>query len=163
MTTENKITAFAFMLALFWISYWLVCNSNAKAMEEYMNLAQEKEMLIQANEQLNKEKQEESDWWWVDEDAKAECVKSWENHQKQRNKNNIKRDEDIAANSWKIEEIEKKMGLIQSSQAQKKNKLLNNSESSDLNISWYIMNDTVEMTTDSWWFKKLLNWVASIW
>lgn len=163
MTTENKITAFAFMLALFWISYWLVCNSNAKAMEEYMNLAQEKEMLIQANEQLNKDKKEESDWWWVDEDAKAECIKSWEDHQKQRNQNNIKRDKDIAANSWKIEEIDKKMGLIQSSQAQKKNKLLNNSETSDLNISWYIMNDTVEETQDSWWFKKLLNWVASIW
>jgi len=30
-------------------------------MEEYMNLAQEKELLIQANEQLNKDKQEESD------------------------------------------------------------------------------------------------------
>lgn len=163
MTTENKITWFALMLAMFGLSYWLIAQSNAKAMEEYMNLAQEKELLIQANEQLNKDKKEESDWWWIDEDAKAECVKSWEDHQKQRNQNNIKRDKDIAANSWKIEDIEKKMGLIQSSQAQKKNKLLNNSETSDLNISWYTMNDTVEMTTDSWWFKKLMNWVDSIW
>lgn len=163
MTTENKITWFALMLAMFGLSYWLIAQSNAKAMEEYMNLAQEKELLIQANEQLNKDKKEESDWWWVDEDAKAECIKSWEDHQKQRNQNNIKRDKDIAANSWKIEEIDKKMGLIQSSQAQKKNKLLNNSETSDLNISWYTMNDTVEETQDSWWFKKLLNWVDSIW
>ena len=163
MTTENKITAFALMLAMFGLSYWLITQSNAKAMEEYMNLAQEKELLIQANEQLNQEKQEESDWWWVDEDAKAECIKSWEDHQKQRNQNNIKRDKDIAANSWKIEEIDKKMGLIQSSQAQKKNKLLNNSETSDQNISWYTMNDTVEMTQDSWWFKRLMNWVGSIW
>ena len=160
MTTENKITWFALMLAMFGLSYWLIAQSNAKAMEEYMNLAQEKELLIQANEQLNKDKKEESDWWWVDEDAKAECIKSWEDHQKQRNQNNIKRDKDIAANSWKIEEIDKKMGLIQSSQAQKKNKLLNNSETSDLNISWYTMNDTVEQTQDSWWFKKLLNWVG---
>lgn len=162
MTTENKITAFAFMLALFWISYGLVCNSNAKAMEEYMNLAQEKELLIQANEQLNKDKQEESEWWWVDEDAKAECIKSWTDHQKQRNQNNIKRDEDIAANSWKIADIEKKMGLIQSSQAQKKNKLLNNSETSDQNISWYTMNDTVEATTDNRWYRELLKWVGLI-
>lgn len=154
MTTENKITAFAFMLALFWISYGLVCNSNAKAMEEYMNLAQEKELLIQANEQLNKDKQEESDWWWVDEDAKAECIKSWTDHQKQRNQNNIKRDEDIAANSWKIADIEKKMGLIQSSQAQKKN---NQQESES------ITSDTQTETQDSWWFKRLLRWVESIW
>ena len=163
MNTQTKITAFALMLAMFGLSYWLIAQSNAKAMEEYMNLAQEKELLIQANKQLNKDKKEESDWWWVDEDAKTECVKSWEDHQKQRNQNNIKRDKDIAANSWKIADIEKKMGLIQSSQAQKKNKLLNNSETSDLNISWYTMNDTVEETQDSWWFKKLMNWVDSIW
>lgn len=163
MTTENKITWFALMLAMFGLSYWLIAQSNAKAMEEYMNLAQEKELLIQANEQLNKDKKEESDWWWVDEDAKAECIKSWEDHQKQRNQNNIKRDKDIAANSWKIEEIDKKMGLIQSSQAQKKNKLLNNSETSDLNISWYTMNDTVEETQDKPWYRRLLMWVESIW
>lgn len=163
MNTQTKITWFAFLLAMFGLSYWMIAQSNAKAMEEYMNLAQEKEILIQANKQLNKDKQEESNWWWVDEDAKAECIKSWEDHQKQRNQNNIKRDKDIAANSWKIADIEKKMGLIQSSQAQKKNKLLNNSEISDLNISWYTMNDTVDETTDSWWFKKLLKWVDSIW
>lgn len=154
MTTENKITAFAFMLALFWISYGLVCNSNAKAMEEYMNLAQEKELLIQANEQLNKDKQEESDWWWVDEDAKAECIKSWTDHQKQRNQNNIKRDEDIAANSWKIADIEKKMGLIQRSKPLKKT---NQQESES------ITSDTQTETQDSWWFKRLLRWVESIW
>lgn len=163
MNTQTKITWFAFLLAMFGLSYWMIAQSNAKAMEEYMNLAQEKEILIEANKQLNKDKQEESNWWWVDEDAKAECIKSWEDHQKQRNQNNIKRDKDIAANSWKIADIEKKMGLIQSSQAQKKNKLLNNSEIYDLNISWYTMSDTAEKTEDSRWFNRLMKWVDSIW
>lgn len=154
MTTENKITAFAFMLALFWISYGLVCNSNAKAMEEYMNLAQEKELLIQANEQLNKDKQEESDWWWVDEDAKAECIKSWTDHQKQRNQNNIKRDKDIAANSWKIADIEKKMGLFQRSKPLKKTNQLESKST---------MSDTVEKTEGKPWYKRLLMRVGYPW
>ena len=138
MNTQTKITWFAFMIALFWISYWLVCNSNAKAMEEYMNLAQEKTLLEQ-------QKQEESEWWWVDEEAKNECIQSWTDHQNQRKKNNEKRTQRIA-------EIEEQMGLIESSQAPKK---INESKSS--------MNDTQAETTDNWWFKKLLRWVESLW
>ena len=138
MNTQTKITWFAFMIALFWISYWLVCNSNAKAMEEYMNLAQEKTLLEQ-------QKQEESEWWWVDEAAKNECIQSWTDHQNQRKKNNEKRTQRIA-------EIEEQMGLIESSQAPKK---INESKSS--------MNDTQAETTDNWWFKKLLKWVGYPW
>ena len=137
MNTQTKITWFAFMIALFWISYWLVCNSNAKAMEEYMNLAQEKTLLEQ-------QKQEESEWWWIDEEAKNECIQSWTDHQNQRKKNNEKRTQRIA-------EIEKQMGLIESSQAPKKINM-NESKSS--------MNDTQAETTDNWWFKKLLKWVG---
>ena len=137
MNTQTKITWFAFMIALFWISYWLVCNSNAKAMEEYMNLAQEKTLLEQ-------QKQEESEWWWIDEEAKNECIQSWTDHQNQRKKNNEKRTQRIA-------EIEEQMGLIESSQAQKKINM-NESKSS--------MNDTQAETTDNWWFKKLLKWVG---
>ena len=138
MNTQTKITWFAFMIALFWISYWLVCNSNAKAMEEYMNLAQEKTLLEQ-------QKQEESEWWWIDEEAKNECIQSWTDHQNQRKKNNEKRTQRIA-------EIEEQMGLIESSQAPKK---INESKSS--------MNDTQAETTDNWWFKRLLRWVESLW
>lgn len=138
MNTQTKITWFAFMLALFWISYWLVCNSNAKASEEYMNLAQEKTLLEQ-------QKQEESEWWWVDEAAKNECIQSWTDHQNQRKKNNEKRTQRIA-------EIEEQMGLIESSQAPKK---INELKSS--------MNDTQAETTDNWWFKKLLKWVGYPW
>ena len=140
MNTQTKITWFAFMIALFWISYWLVCNSNAKAMEEYMNLAQEKTLLEQ-------QKQEESEWWWIDEEAKNECIQSWTDHQNQRKKNNEKRTQRIA-------EIEKQMGLIESSQAPKKINM-NESKSS--------MNDTQAETTDNWWFKKLLKWVGYPW
>lgn len=140
MNTQTKITWFAFMIALFWISYWLVCNSNAKAMEEYMNLAQEKTLLEQ-------QKQEESEWWWIDEEAKNECIQSWTDHQNQRKKNNEKRTQRIA-------EIEEQMGLIESSQAPKKINM-NESKSS--------MNDTKAETTDNWWFKKLLRWVESLW
>ena len=140
MNTQTKITWFAFMIALFWISYWLVCNSNAKAMEEYMNLAQEKTLLEQ-------QKQEESEWWWIDEEAKNECIQSWTDHQNQRKKNNEKRTQRIA-------EIEEQMGLIESSQAPKKINM-NESKSS--------MNDTQAETTDNWWFKKLLRWVESLW
>ena len=140
MNTQTKITWFAFMLALFWISYWLVCNSNAKAMEEYMNLAQEKTLLEQ-------QKQEESEWWWIDEEAKNECIQSWTDHQNQRKKNNEKRTQRIA-------EIEEQMGLIESSQAPKKINM-NESKSS--------MNDTQAETTDNWWFKKLLKWVGYPW
>ena len=140
MNTQTKITWFAFMIALFWISYWLVCNSNAKAMEEYMNLAQEKTLLEQ-------QKQEESEWWWVDEAAKNECIQSWTDHQNQRKKNNEKRTQRIA-------EIEEQMGLIESSQAPKKINM-NESKSS--------MNDTKAETTDNWWFKKLLKWVGYPW
>ena len=153
MNTQNKITAFAFMLALFGLSYWLIAQSNAKASEEYMNLVQEKELLIQANEQLQKDKKEESDWWWVDQYAKEECVLSWEQHQDQRNKNNIKREKDIAANSWKIEEIDKKMGFLLRSQPQSK---INQAESE------YIMNDTAEKTEDNRWYKRLMKWVGLI-
>lgn len=140
MTTQTKITAFAFLLALVWISYWLVCQSKAQASEQYLNLVQEKA-------RLELEIEEESDWWWVDEDAKNECIQSFTNKQNDRNKNNDNRRN-------RIEQIENEMGLIESSQAQKK---INQQE-------WKsITNDTAEKTEDSWWFKKLLKWVDSIW
>ena len=140
MNTQTKITWFAFMIALFWISYWLVCNSNAKAMEEYMNLAQEKTLLEQ-------QKQEESEWWWIDEEAKNECIQSWTDHQNQRKKNNEKRTQRIA-------EIEEQMGLIESSQAPKK---ISQQESKS------ITNDTAEKTEDNRWYKRLLRWVGYHW
>lgn len=140
MNTQTKITWFAFLLALFWMSYWLITQNNAKASEEYLSLAQEKAILEQ-------EKEEESEWWWVDEEAKNECIQSFTENQLKRQQNNEKR-------TQRIEEIDRQMGLIESSQAPKK---------INMNESWYIMNDTAEKTEDNRWYKRLLKWVESLW
>lgn len=126
------------MLALFWLSYWLVCQSNAKDSERYLQLVQEKQLL---EEQIK----EESDSWWVDEDAKNECIQSFTNKQNDRKKTNDKR-------RIRVEQIDNEMGLIERSQPQKK--------INDITESWSIMNDTDGKTTDSKWYKKLLKWVG---
>lgn len=138
MNTQTKITAFAFLLALFGMSYWLVCQSNAKDSQRYLELQQEKNLLEQ-------QIKEESDSWWVDEDAKAECIQSFTDKQNDRKKNNDKR-------RIRVEQIDNEMGLIESSQAQKK--------INDIAESWSIMNDTDGKTEDSKWYKKLLKWVG---
>lgn len=137
MNTQTKITAFAFLLALFWISYWLICQSNAKDSERYLSLKQEKTLLEQ-------QIQEESESWWVDEEAKQECIDSWTKKQEDRSKLNDNRRN-------RIEKIDEEMGLIESSQAQKK---------INLTESWSIMNDTAEKTEDNRWYRKLLKWVG---
>ena len=107
---------FGVILSLF--AYIIVIQPKVNASEKYLELQQEKELLIQANKQLEADKKEESEWWWVDEDAKAECIQSREQHQAERNKNNIQRDKDIKANSWRIEKINEEMGLLLQSQLQ---------------------------------------------
>lgn len=140
MNTQTKITWFAFLLALFWLSYWLVCQSNAKDSERYLSLQQEKTLLEQ-------QIQEESESWWVDEYAKQECIDSWTKKQEDRNKLNDNRRN-------RIEKIDEEMGLIERSQPQKK--------INDITESWFIMNDTAGKTEDSKWYKKLLKWVGLI-
>ena len=85
-------------LALVGFTWWGVAQNKVNANEEILNLQQEKY-------QLEKEIQEEKDWWWVDEEAKTECITSWEQHQEERTKNN----------DWRrnrIQEIEEKLGLL---------------------------------------------------
>lgn len=141
MTTENKITAFAFMLALFWISYGLVCNSNAKAWTEYFELEQK-------NIQLEHEIWELKQQRWDYEDMKKECIDSYTEQQEKVSKQ---------ADKKRIEQWNntvKQMGLIQRSKPQKKT---NQQESES------ITSDTQTETQDNWWFKRLLRWVESIW
>lgn len=140
MNTQQIITTIALWIALVWFSYWIVAQDNARASEKYLELVQEKNLLEQ-------EKKAESEWWWVDEEAKNECIQSFTDHQNQRQKNNEKR-------TARIEQIEKEMGLIESSQAPKK---ISQQESKS------ITNDTAEKTEDNRWYKKLLKWVESIW
>ena len=142
MNTQQIITTIALWIALVWFSYWIVAQDNARASEKYLELVQEKNLLEQ-------EKKAESEWWWVDEEAKNECIQSFTDHQNQRQKNNEKR-------TARIEQIEKEMGLIERSQPQEK---INFSTAE----SWYIMTDTVEKTEDNKWYKRLLKWVESIW
>ena len=137
MNTQTKITAFALLIGLVWFCYWMVAKSEAKDSQRYLELQQEKNL-------LEEEKKAESEWWWIDEEAKNECIQSFTDHQNKRQKNNEKR-------TARIEQIEKEMGLIESSQAPKK---INQAE------SWSIMNDIDGKTEDSWWFKKLLKWVG---
>lgn len=140
MNTQTKITAFAFLLALFWLSYWLVAQSQAKESQRYLELQQQKDLLEQ-------QIQEESESWWVDEYAKQECIDSWTKKQEDRSKLNDKR-------RTQIEKIDEEMGLLKSSQAQKKIK------NSNLLEQEYTTNDTVGMTQDNKWYKKLLKWVG---
>lgn len=91
-----------FWLALVWFIGWWVAQNKVNANEEILSLQQEKYLLEQ-------EIREESDGWWVDEDAREECINScrvsWNNHQTERTKNNDKRRE-------RIDEIEKRLGLL---------------------------------------------------
>ena len=112
MNRQQTIYTILFGVILSMFAYIIVIQPKVNATEKYMELQQEKERLIQENKQLEADKKEESDWWWVDEDAKAECIQSREQHQDQRNKNNIQRDKDIKANSWRIEKINEEMGLL---------------------------------------------------
>lgn len=118
MTKTQIIYTSLFGVIITLSAYIMIMQPKVNASEKYLELQQEKELLIQANKQLEADKKEESDWWWIDEDAKAECIQSWTDHQKQRNQNNIKRDKDIKANSWRIEKINEEMGLIMQSQLQ---------------------------------------------
>ena len=112
MNKTQTIYTILFAVILSMFAYLIVIQPKVNATEKYMELQQEKERLIQENKQLEADKKEESDWWWVDEDAKAECIQSREQHQAERNKNNIQRDKDIKANSWRIEKINEEMGLL---------------------------------------------------
>ena len=136
MNTQTKITWFAFLLAMFGLSYWMIAQSNAKAMEEIVstyNRIQELSGMIE----------EEQTAYRIAEESKIECMTSWEQQKDIAHKNADK----YRAEKSKLE------GLLKSSQAQKK---INFSTAE----SWYIMTDTVEKTEDNWWFKRLLKWVG---
>lgn len=118
MTKTQIIYTSLFGVIITLSAYIMIMQPKVNASEKYLELQQEKARLIELNQQLETAKAEESEWWWVDEEAKNECIKSFEDMQNKRNKNNIQRDKEITANSWRIEQIEYEMGLIMSRQAQ---------------------------------------------
>ena len=104
MNRTTIINIIVLWLAICFGAWGLVAQNKVNANEEILNLQQEKY-------QLEKEIQEEKDWWWVDEEAKTECINSWEQHKEERTKNN----------DWRrnrIQEIEEKLGLLMQSQLQ---------------------------------------------
>ena len=98
MNRTTIINIVILSLALVGFTWGGVAQNKVNANEEILNLQQEKY-------QLEKEIQEEKDWWWVDEEAKTECITSWEQHQEERAKNNDWR-------RTRIQEIEEKLGLL---------------------------------------------------
>ena len=112
MTKTQAIYTALIGLIISMFAYIMIMQPKVNASEKYLELQQEKARLIELNQQLETAKAEESEWWWVDEEAKNECIKSFEDMQNKRNKNNIQRDKEITANSWRIEQIENEMGLI---------------------------------------------------
>jgi predicted Holliday junction resolvase-like endonuclease len=99
MTKTQIIYTSLFGVIITLFAYILIMQPKVNASEKYLELQQEKARLIELNQTLESEKKEESDAWWVDEDAKNECIKSFEDLQKKRNQNNIQRDKEITANS----------------------------------------------------------------
>ncbi len=111
-TTIWSMVLIAFILVLFtWI--WVLKNK-VNANEEIASLEKEKWFLIEDNRLLEAQKKDESEGWWVDQYWMEECIKSFQDSQVERNKNNIKRQMQIEANSWRIEEIDKRLGLLMS-------------------------------------------------
>lgn len=102
MNRTTIINIIVLWLAICFGAWGLVAQNKVNANEEILSLQQEKYLLEQ-------EIREESDGWWVDEDAREECINScrvsWNNHQNERTKNNDKRRE-------RIDEIDKRLGLL---------------------------------------------------
>lgn len=139
MNTQTKITWFAFLLAMFGLSYWMIAQSNAKAMEEIVstyNRIQELSGMIE----------EEQTAYRIAEESKIECMTSWEQQKDTAHKNADK----YRAEKSKLE------GLLKRSQPQKKINF-NTAESKST------MSDTAEKTEDKPWYKRLMKWVESIW
>lgn len=112
MNRQQTIYTILFWIIIVLFSYIVILQPKVKASEEMLQIQQQIEELKLKNKQLELDKKEESDWWWVDEDAKAECIQSWEQHQDQRNQNNIQREKEIKTNSWTIAKLEEKLGLL---------------------------------------------------
>lgn len=118
MNTTQKIYTALFWVIIVLLAYIVVLQPKANASEKIQELELEKQQLIEENKQLAIDKQEESDAWWVDEEAKNECIKSFEDLQNKRNQNNTIRENQITINSWRIEIIDKELGLLMQSQLQ---------------------------------------------
>ena len=103
---DKKTIAATIVLAL-WIisfSYWAVLQNKASANEEIINLQKR-------NLELEQLIQQAKDNWHIAENAKAECVESWNNEQKKEQKT-------AAAYRAALQDNQDTLGLMLQSQLQ---------------------------------------------
>jgi biopolymer transport protein ExbB/TolQ len=103
---DKKTIAATIVLAL-WIisfSYWAVLQNKASANEEIINLQKR-------NLELEQLIQQAKDNWHIAENAKAECVESWNNEQKKEQKK-------ADAYREELQDNQDKLGLMLQSQLQ---------------------------------------------
>ena len=112
-TIVNMVIAWLFIVIL---SYIVIIQHKVNANEEILALQQRNMELEARNAELDKLIQDEKDWWWVDEDARDECVKSCQtSFTDSQNKRSIKADwyrAEKANNNDEIEKNKKKLGLL---------------------------------------------------
>ena len=98
MNKQTILNLILLWLVVIVFSYTAVLQNKVNANEELMALEQEEA-------QLKAEMKEDSDWRWVDEYWKTECVDSFTKSQENRTKRNDKR-------RIRLAEIEEEKGLI---------------------------------------------------
>lgn len=112
-TIVNIAIAWLFIVIL---SYIAITQHKVNANEEILALQQRNIELEARNAELDKLIQDEKDWWWVDEDARDECVKScnvsWTNHKNNRSKVADWYRAEQDNNNLEIDSNKKRLGLL---------------------------------------------------
>ena len=108
-TIVNIAIAWLFIVIL---SYIAITQHKVNANEEILALQQRNIELEARNAELDKLIQDEQDWWWVDEDAKTECIESWETHQNNRSKVADWYRAEQDNNNLEIDSNKKRLGLL---------------------------------------------------
>ena len=116
MNRTTIINIIILSLALVGFTWGGVAQNKVNANEEILALQQRNIELEARNVELENLIQNEKDWWWVDEDARDECVKSCQtSFTDSQNKRSIKADwyrAEKANNNDEIEKNKKKLGLL---------------------------------------------------
>lgn len=118
MNKTTIINIVILWLAICFGAWGLVAQNKVNANEEILALQKRNIELEARNAELDKLIQDEKDWWWVDEDAKTECITSWESHQNNRTKVADWYRAEQDNNNLEIEKNKERLGLLLQSQLQ---------------------------------------------
>lgn len=94
ISKQTILSIILFFLIIIVLAYWAVVKNKANAYDEIMALVQEEQ-------ELKAEMDSNSEYWWSDEEAKNECVKSFWEHQD----NMEKRNDEIRQRLIEIEDL----------------------------------------------------------